>query len=381
MHPSNPDDLHIAGTSQCKDAGDPNGSYPGETDIDGEPRVCYGRVDIGGDEYYWSKADYNKDGIVNFDDFAILGNKWRAQDANISLDNDNYIDLDDLALFSDEWLWQAGWTQGLWMMTMAGTGDSDMSSEMLEMSSFETDVEQSQTGDALILSDAVSSFAAGSARLQANVRRFYDIPQNTTSSVSSDDMNTSDDETAGPSGLLNDMPTMVTGDVPVENQQQSIVSAEPAADEETSDEQQSSLAGEGETAGIWLVYDGNMTPDYNDEITVYIHSDPMLFALQITVAVTGDANITTAMSEADCNNYGWDNGWNSDPYIDPNGWFSDCYISWDGVVNDTVGYFKFRYYSGEVNVSFTADSVAFDANCDPVLLSGQPLIFGSEPNE
>ena len=65
----------------------------------------------------------------------------------------------------------------------------------------------------------------------------------------------------------------------------------------------------------------------------------------------------------------------------------------ESTVNGTVGYFKFRYYSGEVDVSIvderctsdtfdiTGDSSAYDANCQPVLFSGQPLIFGHDPNE
>jgi hypothetical protein len=246
---------------------------------------------------------------------------------------------------------------------------------MMEMSSIETDVSQSQTGNCLMLSDAASSFAAGSARLQAKVRRFYDITPNPTNSaplsdmniitdsVSPGDMNTITDETATPPGLSNDTSTMVTVGETVENQQQSM------------------LAGEGETAGIWLVYDGNMMPSYGDEITVYIHSDPMLLAIGMIVEVAGDANITTAMSEADCNNYGWDNGWNSDTYIDPAGWLLISGVSWEGVVDGTISYFKFRYNSGEVAFSINGESVAFDPNCEPVLFSGQPLIFGRDPNE
>jgi hypothetical protein len=136
-----------------------------------------------------------------------------------------------------------------------------------------------------------------------------------------------------------------------------------------------------EPPAVWLVYDGNMIPDYNDEITVYIHSDPMLFAMGVIIEVSGDANITTAMSESDCNNYGWDNGWNSDPIIDPNGWVYIWGISWEGTASGTVGYFKFRYYSGEVVVSITPDSGISDANCMPVVFSQEPLIFGIDPNE
>lgn len=51
-NPSNPNDLHIGENSQCKNAGDPCGNYDYETDIDGEERIRYGRIDLGGDEYY-----------------------------------------------------------------------------------------------------------------------------------------------------------------------------------------------------------------------------------------------------------------------------------------------------------------------------------------
>jgi hypothetical protein len=154
-----------------------------------------------------------------------------------------------------------------------------------------------------------------------------------------------------------------------------------AAAEEIGWDRQSMLAGEGETAGIWLEYDGNTMPDYNDEITVYVHSDPLLLAMDTIIQISGDANFTTAMSEADVNEYGWDNGWNSDYYIDPEGWLLIDGVSWDCTANGTIGYFKFRYYSGQVVLSISGDSEAADANCEIVLFSGQPLIFGSDPNQ
>jgi len=43
-------DLHLTPGSPCVDAGDPNGDYTGQTDMDGEPRVMNGRVDMGADE-------------------------------------------------------------------------------------------------------------------------------------------------------------------------------------------------------------------------------------------------------------------------------------------------------------------------------------------
>jgi len=53
-------DFHLQFISPCINAGDPAGNYHGLTDIDGQPRVVYGRSDIGADEYvrfYYVDAD------------------------------------------------------------------------------------------------------------------------------------------------------------------------------------------------------------------------------------------------------------------------------------------------------------------------------------
>lgn len=47
-------DFHLLPDSPCINAGDPTGDYTDQTDIDGEPRVINGRVDIGADEVYES---------------------------------------------------------------------------------------------------------------------------------------------------------------------------------------------------------------------------------------------------------------------------------------------------------------------------------------
>ncbi len=43
-------DFHLAPTSACVDAGNPAWTASSETDLDGDPRVQFGRVDIGADE-------------------------------------------------------------------------------------------------------------------------------------------------------------------------------------------------------------------------------------------------------------------------------------------------------------------------------------------
>ncbi len=44
------DDYHLSSTSPCIDTGDPNGIYVNQIDVDNEPRVLMGSVDIGADE-------------------------------------------------------------------------------------------------------------------------------------------------------------------------------------------------------------------------------------------------------------------------------------------------------------------------------------------
>jgi parallel beta-helix repeat protein len=167
---TDPNDLHIAENSQCKDAGDPNGSYEGEFDIDGESRVAYERVDIGADEYYWSKADYDKDGLVNFIDFATFASAWRTNDANISLDEDIDVDMDDLKLFCDEWLWEFGGGGSQWL-AMAG-GDGGGFSPAGEIQTNEI-AEEAASG--LMLPDVRSSMDSRPARLRSRTDKFYSI--------------------------------------------------------------------------------------------------------------------------------------------------------------------------------------------------------------
>jgi hypothetical protein len=79
---------------------------------------------------------------------------------------------------------------------------------------------------------------------------------------------------------------------------------------------------------------------------------------------------------------GWDTDWPTDPYIDPAGWLYVSGVRWEGGAEGVVGYFKFRYNSGQISVSFMEDSEAYDSDCGAVLISGETLTFGAgDPNE
>jgi len=188
---TDPNDLHLDETSQCKNAGDPNGSYGDETDIDGENRIYYGRVDMGADEYYRSPADFDEDGYVNFIDYAMFADFWRMNptenpnDYNdlYDLRDNNSIDNNDLDRFCDDWLWKKAWDEG-WMMAMGrGGGSTLMSSMMMESSFFSLEAPSiAPPADDLMLS-ATESIASRPERLRAKSQKFYDITPETTISA------------------------------------------------------------------------------------------------------------------------------------------------------------------------------------------------------
>jgi hypothetical protein len=74
-------------------------------------------VDMGADEYYWSKADFDANGVVHLIDYAMFANAWLTETGHPDYNDlydlaQNYcIDSSDLALFCADWLWQAGWVK------------------------------------------------------------------------------------------------------------------------------------------------------------------------------------------------------------------------------------------------------------------------------
>jgi hypothetical protein len=109
-------DYHLLPISLCIDAGDPNYvTDPNETDLDGNPRVINNRIDMGAYEFWGGeRSDLNLDGIVNFEDFAILANYWIDHACvepdwceKCDYDRSGAVDIEDLKTFAENWLWQA----------------------------------------------------------------------------------------------------------------------------------------------------------------------------------------------------------------------------------------------------------------------------------
>jgi hypothetical protein len=106
---------HIEETSPCVNGGDPDYAVePNETDIDGQPRVSGGRVDIGADEYhaYVLGADVFSDGIVNFLDFAIIAGYWQQNEPLADIEppgGDGIVNYLDLKKLTEEWLRTGPW--------------------------------------------------------------------------------------------------------------------------------------------------------------------------------------------------------------------------------------------------------------------------------
>ena len=144
-----PNDYHLGPASvSCIDKGKTNSTEPNETDLDCEDRVMDGDynntfiVDIGADEYFWPKADFNRDGIVNFIDFAFFATAWQTGTGNpdyndiYDLSDNNFIDCLDLAEFCDWWLWIAPWSD--LYETQMSHAETDMGMASGEMASGES---------------------------------------------------------------------------------------------------------------------------------------------------------------------------------------------------------------------------------------------------
>jgi uncharacterized protein (DUF362 family) len=112
-------DYHLRWDSTCINAGDPNFvAAAADTDMDGQPRIISGRVDIGCDEVGEKQADFSRNGIIDIEDVAIFVQAWlsgpsgpdqSAWDVLCDLYQDEFVDLADWAELAKDWLWWADW--------------------------------------------------------------------------------------------------------------------------------------------------------------------------------------------------------------------------------------------------------------------------------
>ncbi|HOK65298.1 MAG TPA: right-handed parallel beta-helix repeat-containing protein [Anaerohalosphaeraceae bacterium] len=138
-----PNNLHLAWNSPCKDRGNPYHTIDdvGLSDMDGEERIVDNRVDIGADEIcscdedlseddIRHPLDWDSDGVINNIQFGEFSRAWLSCEPNFPGDPNNWnpvcnldktgnsehkIDLGDLAVFCEDnpqvWLWRACWEQ------------------------------------------------------------------------------------------------------------------------------------------------------------------------------------------------------------------------------------------------------------------------------
>ena len=83
-------DGHLTINSPCVDSGEPTGVYTGQVDIDGEPRIENGRVDMGSDEW----RDSDGDGLPDWWESRHFGAPT-AGDPVANEDDDGRLNLDE----------------------------------------------------------------------------------------------------------------------------------------------------------------------------------------------------------------------------------------------------------------------------------------------
>jgi hypothetical protein len=101
-------EAHLMPGSPAINAGNPDFTADaGEADFEGDPRVLYGRLDIGADEWF-NPGDFDGDGDVDLLDFAAFqicytGNEtvtaFTDECVVFDADNDHRINLTDFAEF------------------------------------------------------------------------------------------------------------------------------------------------------------------------------------------------------------------------------------------------------------------------------------------
>ncbi|MDD5326239.1 MAG: right-handed parallel beta-helix repeat-containing protein [Phycisphaerae bacterium] len=105
-------DVHLAGPgSPCFNVGDPNFVPVHETDIDGDWRLMYGRVDMGADEVFTIAGDFEPDKDVDGFDLDYLAEHWLNTPCvwpdwceGADINRDGTVNSVDYAYFAGNWL-------------------------------------------------------------------------------------------------------------------------------------------------------------------------------------------------------------------------------------------------------------------------------------
>jgi hypothetical protein len=100
-------DYHLLCSSPCFNAGDPGFTTDSNNvDVDGEPRLRYGRVDMGADELFQVAPDFEPDGDVDFGDLAVFVEQWLLEELSWDVypqGGDGFVDFLDWAVFANSW--------------------------------------------------------------------------------------------------------------------------------------------------------------------------------------------------------------------------------------------------------------------------------------
>lgn len=113
-------DYHLLDGSPCIQAGDPQTVVgQDEVDIDGDPRILYGRIDIGFDEVV--QRDYSGDSLVDMEDLLVWTGHWMEPECSepswcggADLTFDGKVGIEDLSVFAEGWLRDPTSPYGCW---------------------------------------------------------------------------------------------------------------------------------------------------------------------------------------------------------------------------------------------------------------------------
>jgi hypothetical protein len=104
-------DYQLVFDSVCINAADPSVTDVGETDMAGQPRVRYGRADMGAYEVYPIAGDFEPDEDVDMGDFAWFAAHWLDMACSTpdwcggaDIDRDGTVGLSDAAGFFNHWM-------------------------------------------------------------------------------------------------------------------------------------------------------------------------------------------------------------------------------------------------------------------------------------